>query len=118
VPSEAIEGNTPDISECAQFDWYEYVWYLDPAVPFLEDAKKLGCWVGVAHDVGSPMTYWILPASCKVVARSTVSSFTEDELNDPVVQAWIAKLDLSIKERIGDTLSDEEIDGDLVEFFP
>ena len=87
VPSEAIEGNTPDISEYAQFDWYEYVWYLDPAVPFPEDAKKLGRWVGVAHDVGSPMTYWILPASCKVIARSTVSSLTEDELKDPVVQA-------------------------------
>jgi hypothetical protein len=25
VPSEAIEGNTPDISGYAQFDWYEYV---------------------------------------------------------------------------------------------
>jgi hypothetical protein len=38
VPSEAIEGNTPDISEYAQFDWYEYVWYLDPAVQFPDDA--------------------------------------------------------------------------------
>jgi len=118
VPSEAIEGNTPDISEYAQFNWYKYVWYLDPAVPFPEDAKKLGRWIGVAHDVGSPMTYWILPASCKVIARSTVSSLTEDELKDPVVQPRVAELDLSIKEKIGDSLSDEDIDGDLVGIIP
>jgi hypothetical protein len=42
VPSEAIKGNTPDILKYAQFDWYEYVWYLDPAVKFPDEAKKLG----------------------------------------------------------------------------
>jgi hypothetical protein len=42
VPSEAIEGNTPDILEYAQFDWYEYVWYLDLVVKFPDEAKKLG----------------------------------------------------------------------------
>jgi hypothetical protein len=42
VPSEVIEGNTPDISEYAQFDWYQYVWYFDPAIPFPEDPKKIG----------------------------------------------------------------------------
>jgi hypothetical protein len=107
VPSEAIKGNTPDISEYAQFDWYEYVWYLDPAVKFPDEAKKLGRWIGVAHDVGSPMTFWILPASCKVIARSTVSSLTEDERADSVVQTRMAELDLSIKEKIGDSLKDE-----------
>ena len=71
VPSEVIEGNTPDISEYAQFDWYKQVWYLDPAVQFPGDAKKLGHWIGVAHDVGSPMTFWVLTASSKVIARST-----------------------------------------------
>jgi hypothetical protein len=30
VPAESIEGNTPDILEYAQFDWYQYVWYHDP----------------------------------------------------------------------------------------
>jgi hypothetical protein len=74
--------------------------------------------VGVAHDVGSPMTFWILPAMCKVIARSTVSSLMEDKLKDPVIQAWIAELDLSIKENIRDTLSDDEINYDLVGVFP
>jgi hypothetical protein len=85
VPCEAIEGNTPDISEYAQFDRYQYVWYHDPAVRFPDDPKKLGQWIGVAHDVGSPMTFWILPASCKVLARSTVIPLSQDEMDDPLV---------------------------------
>jgi hypothetical protein len=76
----------PDISEYAQFGWFEYVWYLDPAVQFLEDAKKLGRWIGVAHDVGCPMTFWILPALCKVIARLTVTALLDDKKADLVVQ--------------------------------
>jgi hypothetical protein len=45
----------PDISEYAQFDWYQYVWYYDPTVQFPVDSRLLAQWVGVAHDVGSPM---------------------------------------------------------------
>jgi hypothetical protein len=81
---------------------------------FPGDAKKLGQWIEVVHDVRSPMTFWVLPASCKVIARSTVSSLTKDEMADPVVQARIAELDASIKEKIGATILDEEVDEDLV----
>ena len=118
VPTEAIEGNTPDISEYAQFDWYQCVWYIDPAVQFPEDSRKLGRWVGVAHDVGSPMTFWVLPQSCKILARSTVVPLNDDELSDPIIKARIVELDLSIKEKIGDTLIDDEIDETLVNAFP
>ena len=47
-----------------------------------------------------------------------MSSLTEDEMADPVVQARIAELDASIKEKIGDTIPDEEVDADLVGLFP
>jgi hypothetical protein len=86
VPSEVLEVSTPDILEYAQVGWFEYVWYLDPAVQFPEDAKKLGRCIGVAHDVGGPMTFWILPASCNVIVRLTVTALSDDEKADPVVQ--------------------------------
>jgi hypothetical protein len=70
VPSEIVDGSTPDISEYAQFDWYQYVWYYDPMVQFPVDPRWLVRWVGVAHDVGNPMMFWVLPSSCKVLARS------------------------------------------------
>jgi hypothetical protein len=86
VPSKALKGSTPNILEYAQFGWFEYVWYLDPTVQLPEDAKKLGRWIGVAHDVGSPMTFWILPALCKVIVRSFVTALLDDKKADPVVQ--------------------------------
>ena len=118
VPSEIVEGNTPDISEYAQFDWYQLVWYHDPAVQFPGDTKKLGRWIGVAHDVGSPMTFWVLPTTCKVLARSTVSALTDDDLANPVVQTRIVELDEEIKSRIGDSLSEEELNPELTGLLP
>lgn len=118
VPTEIVDGNTPDISEYVQFDWYQYVWYHDPAVQFPNDSKRLARWIGVAHDVGNPLTFWILPESCRVIARSTVWSLTEDETADPIVQSRMAELDLSISAKIGDSVSDDIIDPELGELFP
>jgi hypothetical protein len=67
VPAESIEGNTPDISEYAQFDWYQYVWYHDPE-SFPGDNRKLGHWIGVANNVGTPLVSWILPTSCHPIS--------------------------------------------------
>ena len=116
VPCEVVESNTPDISEYAQFDWYQYVWYHDPAVQFPEDPKKLGRWIGVAHDVGSPMTFWILPASCRVLARSTVFPLSQDELEDPLVKSKLVELDLAVAEKIGNSIAD--VDDALIGLFP
>ena len=118
VPCEVIEGNTPDISEYAQFEWYQYVWYHDPAVKFPDDPKKLGRWIGVAHDVGSPMTFWILPASCRVLARSTVSPLSQDELDDPLVKARLVELDLAVAEKIGNSVENDGVDDALIGLFP
>jgi hypothetical protein len=104
LPCKAVEASSPDISEHAQFDWYQYVWYHDPTVQFPEDSKKLGRWIGVAHYVGSPMTFWILPASCRVIARSTVFPLSQDELDDPLVKAKLVELDLAVAEKIGNSI--------------
>lgn len=111
-----MEGNTPDISEYAQFDRYQYVWYHDPTVQFPEDPKKHGRWIGVAHDVGSPMTFWIWPASCRVIARSTVLPLSQDELDDPLVKAKLVELDLAVAEKIRNSI--EDIDDTLIGLFP
>jgi hypothetical protein len=43
---------------------------------------------------------------------------TDDEKADPVVQAQMADLDASIREKIGDSASEKEIDAALVGLFP
>jgi hypothetical protein len=41
VPIKIVDGSTPDISEYAQFNWYQYVWYYDPTVQFPVDPRWL-----------------------------------------------------------------------------
>jgi hypothetical protein len=118
VPDEVVEGNMPDIAEYAQFDWYEYVWCHDPMVQFPGDQRSFAHWIGVAHSVGNLMTFWVLPSTYKVLARSTVWSLSEDDRSNPVIQAQIAELDASIHEKIGDLIPDKAVDSELLGLYP
>jgi hypothetical protein len=103
---EDVIGETPDISEWLDFDFYDLVWYHDPPgtmAETTEEIRKLGRWLGVANRVGSALTYWILTQASKVIARSTVQHVTtEDQLNDNIRKS-IATFDKQIEERLDDT---------------
>ena len=45
VPEARYNGGFADISEYCQFDWYQYVWYIDP-----KQEKHLARWIGVAKN--------------------------------------------------------------------
>jgi hypothetical protein len=67
------------------------------------------------------MTFWVLPHTCcnkQVLALLTVSSLTEDKLTDPAVQARMAELEASIREKIGDSVSDAEVDPVVAAMLP
>ena len=78
-PEELMHGRMVDISAYAQFDWYEYVWYIDKTENTADTNRKLGRWIGVAENRGSPMTYMVLPKSCRPIARSSVFPLTQDD---------------------------------------
>jgi hypothetical protein len=113
-----IEGNTPNISEYAQFDWYKPVWNIDPATPFPKDNKWLRQWIGVVHDVGTPLTSWVLPTSGRPVARLMVSSSTEEDKITPLMQGDLAKLDKAIEEKIGNKKPSKEVEKDFHALHP
>jgi hypothetical protein len=79
TPYECVVGRTPDISEYLDYQWYKTVWYRDHDVNFPEDKRKLGKWLGVAHNVGQALCYYILPKTGRPVVRSTVQPLTQDE---------------------------------------
>ena len=78
---ERITGNTTDISEWLEFEFYDLCWYWD--LPNDWDNPKIGRWLGVSHRVGSALCYWILTENAKVVARTTVQHITKEESLDP-----------------------------------
>jgi hypothetical protein len=64
------------------------------------------------------MTFWVLPQTSKVLARSTVWSLTVDDKADPAVQALMVDLDSSIRSKIGDSLPDNKVDPELLDLLP
>ena len=48
---EEVTGETPDISEWLDFEFYDLVWWLDrPNKPSVnDDTRRLGRWLGVSH---------------------------------------------------------------------
>ena len=113
VPEEGYTGNTPEIAPYAQFDIYQYVWYMNP-----HSERKLGRWLGPAKSHGAEMTFWILLNSCRPIVRSSVSPVSEDELNSPGVKALIADLDADIHAKIGNKRSDKEVADEFGDLFP
>ena len=70
---ETVTGETPDISEWLDFEFYDRVWYYDhKKIEIDGSGRRLARWLGVAHRVGSDLCYWLLLESGKVIARTTV----------------------------------------------
>jgi hypothetical protein len=82
---EEVTGETPDISEWIDFDFYDLIWYHDPPGLMAETTtavRKLGRWLGVSNRVGSVLTYWVLTQACQILTRSIIQHVTvEDRLN-------------------------------------
>ena len=87
-------------------NWYEYVWYIDRSEDTTDSTRKLGRWIGVAENQGAPMTYMVLPKSCRPIARSSVFPLSQDDRLSAEVQALEVDLDTSIQDKIGDKRSD------------
>ena len=113
TPYEMMFGNTPDISEYTSFEWYDYVWYVDPQDGFPHQRVHMGRWLGVAHNIGQGMCYSILKQNGKVIVRSSVTGITSGESNSDDVQKKCKALDEGIKASIGD-YNNSIVKGDYV----
>ena len=97
---EIVTGQTPDISEWADFGFFDLVWYHKPDE---FDKRSLAYWLGVAHRVGPCMCYWIYTASGKVIAESTIEHVTEDDLRQPGMKKQVDDFSSGVRDRLKDT---------------
>ncbi len=101
---EEVTGQTPDISEWLDFDFYDQVWWLDEKHPATTDENIiLGRWLGISHKIGSDMCYWILTVSGKIIARTTVQHVTREDLLDQHLGDKIKEFDKALEIRMDDT---------------
>jgi hypothetical protein len=100
---EEILGQTVDISEWLDFDFYDQVWYWDEKKKDMNIAqRKLGRWLGVAHRVGTEMTYWIITKSAQVLARSTVQHVTIAEMGTDEIKTQVTEFNTALEIRLAD----------------
>jgi hypothetical protein len=93
---EEVTGQTPDISEWLDFEFYDLVWWIHcPKKPYFTDhVRQLGRWLGVSHRVGSNLCYWILTDSGNVVSKSSVEHVTRDDYLKPKIKAQMKNFQL------------------------
>jgi hypothetical protein len=103
TPHEVLLGNTPDISELFDFEFYQPVQYMDnPEVKFPQLKTKLGQWLGIATSVGQALCYYILlTANGTVITRSTVKALEDPE--SPHVRREIEAYDRAVMDEIQPT---------------
>ena len=75
-------GQMADISNICEYDWYEWVMFLDNVTSYPEDRRTLGRYLRPAIDVGSSLCYKILKADGNICCRTTARSLTLRELVD------------------------------------
>ena len=112
TPYEIVTGETPDISEFIDFTFYDWIWYLNNPND-KESPPQLGRWLGVAHRVGSAMTYFVLTEKAEVLSRTTVQGVTVNEQLSDDTRSRMEKYDLEVNNRLSDEkyISADNADG-------
>ncbi|KAI2501830.1 Reverse transcriptase (RNA-dependent DNA polymerase) [Fragilaria crotonensis] len=94
TPLEIITGETPDISEYLDFEFYDWVTFRSNAGL---GEVQLGRWLGVSHRVGRLMSYWILPDSAIPISATTVQRLTNDERSTDEVKRQMSEYEDKVK---------------------
>jgi len=77
TPLEALTGDTVDISEWTEFEFYDLVVYWDDREN--EAGQSIGRWLGPSHHIGSALWYYILTEKATVLSRTSVQHKTKEE---------------------------------------
>ena len=97
---EEITGETPDISEYVDFDFYDWVWYWD--TPDKENSPKIGRWLGPSHRIGASMCFYILVQNGEVISRSSVQHLTQLEMMKDDIKQCLEEYDDEVRGRLRD----------------
>ena len=103
TPTTHLLGDTCDISHLCQFEWYEYVWWLD-ATDKLQN-KKLGHYLGPSISSGDVMCSKLLTSKGTIRVHSSVFPFTTEDRNSEVVKEKIKEYEAELSEKLRDRMA-------------
>jgi hypothetical protein len=102
---EQVTGETPNISEWLDFEFYDLVWWWDqPNKPNIYDeTKQLGRWLGLSHHVGSDLCYWIVTDCGQVVSKTSVEHVTHQDYLSEDTKAKVKDYEKKLREHLDDS---------------
>ena len=100
VSETIMIGQTADISNIYEYDWYEWVMFLDNVTSYPEDRRTLGRYLGPRIDVGSSLCYNILKADGNISCQSPFRYLILKELVDPIHIKQCDGLNTHISDRL------------------
>jgi hypothetical protein len=115
---EEVTGNTPEIGEWLDFEFYDLVWWYDrPSKPSIsQDQRCLARWLGVSHRVGSDLCYWLITEAGKIIAKTSVEHVIRDDYLDPERKKAIDHFNASLERNLDDENFEIEGDGEYDSF--
>ena len=112
-----ITGQTTDISDWLDFEFYDTVWVLNRTsmkMDTVDDERLQAKLLGVLHHVGSDLSYWVLLGSGKIVSRTSVQHVTQSDMRDDILKKRIDEFEETLEERLNDeNFQSEETDVDF-----
>jgi hypothetical protein len=84
IPLQNVTGETVDISNYLNFGFYDHVLYRDNEGL---SESKIGRWLGVAKNVGTMLTFYVLTQTGQVVSRSSVERVKEVDKHTDEMQS-------------------------------
>jgi hypothetical protein len=115
TPETMLLGETADISEFAEFGWYDWIKFRDTKVPCPQDKLVLGRCLGPSADIGPAMTAKTLKQNGQHVHWTTLRGLTEEEMRDPEEIKARSLFDEEIEKRLGPSAKPEDFEADDIE---
>jgi hypothetical protein len=92
IPLQKVNGETVDVSNYLDFGFYDHV--VHRGNKGLSESK-IGRWLGVAKNVGTMMTFYVLTQTCQVVSSSSVEWVKEIEKETGEMKKNLEEFDVS-----------------------
>ena len=86
---EEVTGETPNISEWLDFEFYDLVWWLDNTKQHPFEKRQLARWLGISHCVGSDLCYWLITESGKLMSKTFVEHVVQADYIEPTKKQQI-----------------------------
>ena len=108
VPKTKMRGETANITYICEFGWYDWVYYRENAVTYLDDKWHLGRWLGPSMDIGPTLCATILKSNGQRISRSSYHHLTEDEVNSPLEKEEHQLFDRLVEQKLAEAAQSTE----------